>query len=516
MEVRFMDKYFNTTKIVDAYTSCIWVDEYIGYGDFELVFPMNYSSLIGINRGAYASIRESDRYMVIEGIQIDTSVTEGSNLVVTGRSLECFLCDRTIKESTIISGSLQDGVHRLLNDNAINPDDANRIIPGLCFKKSDDPAITSLTLELELEPGDNLYDAIYAICDAYKIGFRVLPMENGRMEFELYAGLDRSYDQLTNPWVVFSPKFENLTESHLAVDDTNFKNTAYTDVEYKKQVTDSSGNVEEVDDILHVVVGNGNYGFERQEIYVSPPNVSVEEVDISQFGTAKSRVNIRDFQSWEPVYFDRKAYDEAVKKWQSKLESVRPTIKKEKKEWKSYWKEGSSEPGWQEEHPDEAPFYWVLETTPGDDAKTIAAKWDRYNAVADDEPSKDDFMRYGWVLTDPSGYQAAVDAAQAEINAEFAAAVADKVASAQAYVEEVLREKLTEYENITKFNGQVDSNVQFIFGRDYSLGDVVQIANEFDIQAVTRVTSMTFSQEPSTGFIMNPTFTSDNEAVFEI
>lgn len=516
MEVRFMDKYYNTTKIVDAYTSCIWVDAYIGYGDFELVFPMNYSSLIGINRGAYASIRESDRYMVIEGIQIDTSVTEGSNLVITGRSLECLLCDRTIKESTIISGSLQDGIHRLLNANAINPDDANRIIPGLCFKKSKDPAVNSLTLDLELEPGDNLYDAIYAICDAYKIGFRILPLENGRMEFELYAGLDRSYAQLKNPWVVFSPKFENLTESHLSVNDTSFKNMAYTNVEYKKQVAGGGGEVETVDEILYVEVGANNYGFNRQEIYVSPPSISIEEVDIAQFGTAESRVNIRDFQSWEPVYFNRSKYDEAMEKWRNQLESVRPTIKKEKKEWKSYWKEGSSEPGWQETHPDEAPFYWVLETIPGDDAKTIAAKWDRYNAVADNEPRQDDFMEYAWVMVDQAGYDNALAAAQAEINAEFAAAVADKVSSAQTYVEEILREELTKYENITNFSGQVDSNVQFIFGRDYGLGDIVQISNAFDIQAVTRVTSMTFSQEPSTGFIMSPTFTSDNEAVFEI
>lgn len=515
MEVRFMDKYFNTTKIVDAYTSCIWVDEYIGYGDFELVFPMNYSSLIGINRGAYASIRESDRYMVIEGIQIDTSVTEGSNLVVTGRSLESFLCDRTVMNSTIISGSLQDGIHRLLNANAINPEDDNRIVPGLCFKKSNDPVITSLTLDLELEPGDNLYDAIYAICDAYKIGFHVLPLENGRMEFELYSGLNRSYAQLKNPWVVFSPKFENLTESHLGVDDTNFKNMAYTNVEYKKQVS-NGGNVEEVDEILHVEVGADNYGFDRQEIYISPPSVSIEEVDIAQFGKAEDRVNIRDYQSWEPVYFDREAYNKAMDEWSARLESVKPNIKEEKKEWRQVEKTGSNEPGWQEAHPNENPYTWVLEVIPGDDAKTIARKWDRYNAVSDQEPNEDDFMRYAWVLTDSKGYQAALDAAQAEIDAEFAAAVANKVSSAKTYVEEILREKLTEYENITRFNGQVDSNVQYIFGRDYFLGDLVQIANEFDIQAVTRVTSMTFSQEPSTGFIMSPTFTSDNEAVFEI
>ncbi len=32
--------------------------------------------------------------------------------------------------------------------------------------------------------------------------------------FELYAGFDRSYDQTENPYVIFSPKFENIINSN--------------------------------------------------------------------------------------------------------------------------------------------------------------------------------------------------------------------------------------------------------------------------------------------------------------
>lgn len=110
MEVLFMDKKFVTTKIIDAFTSCIWNVNYIGYGDFELYFPMDYDSLTGISIGGYAMIRESDRYMVIESIDVQTSVEEGNYLVVTGRSLESLLERRIIREKNH-SYRISSGLH---------------------------------------------------------------------------------------------------------------------------------------------------------------------------------------------------------------------------------------------------------------------------------------------------------------------------------------------------------------------------------------------------------------------
>lgn len=515
MEVRFMDSHFNTTKIVDAYQSCIWNDEYIGYGDFELVVPMNYASLTDISIGGYASIRESNRYMYIEGLSITTSVTEGNSLIVTGRSLECLLAFRIIKDSTILTGNLQDCIMRLLNSCAIAAENTKRYLPGLMFKKSTDLAVTSLTVDFELEPGDNLYDAIYVICDAYKLGFRVLPMEDGQMEFELYAGVDRSYKQEANPWIVFSPKYENLTSSEMVTDLSNHKTTVYSEFKYTKQTPNVDGSVTETEEIQKIEVGEDAEGFDRREIFVTV-NVSVDKVDIAQFGKKEDRVNIRDYQSWEPVYFDRAGYNAALEKWADRVDKNRPNIKEERTEWKQVEKTGSNEPGWQEAHPNENPYTWIQVTIPGDDAATIARKNARYDRVRSEEPSEQDFMEYGWVLTDPGGYSAALQKAQNDINTEFSAAVSDKLGTAITSAKNQCSAKLKEYENVSTFSGEVDSNVQSQFGTDYFLGDIVQIVNEYDVQAVTRVVGMTFSQEPSTGLIMRPRFESDNKAVFEV
>lgn len=511
MEVRFMDPMYNTTRIVDAYTSCIWNDQYIGYGDFELCFPMEVGSLDGIGIDWYASIRESEKYMVVEGIEIQTSVTEGNTLIVTGRSFESFLERRVIQDDVILTGKLQDCIMRLLNSNAIIPENENRTIPGLSFKKVDDPVINDYEIEFELKAGDNLYDAIYVICDSYKLGFKVVPTTNGQMEFQLYNGVDRSYGQNTNPWIVFSPKFENIKETDMIVDVADKKSTINTNIDYKLQ----HPNDEDTDEVLKLSIGDDIYGFDRREIY-SSVSVSIEKVDISQFGRAEDRVNIRDYQSWEPIYFDSAAYKEAHDKWANNVDQARPEYKEDRTEWRQVEKAGSNEPGWQEAHPNENPYTWQLEHIPGDSAADRAKKDAYYNSILEKEPRESSFYRYGWVLTDPAGYAEALANAQAEIDAEFNAAVADKVENAKKTALEKLDSELAKHLSITNFHGEVDSNVQYLFGRDYYLGDIIQFVNAFYFQATTRLTGITFSQDPSTGFIIQPTFTSDDEAVFEV
>lgn len=511
MEVLFMDKQYNTTKIVDSFISCIWNDQYIGYGDFELYFPMDYGSLTGIQIGYYASIRESDRYMVVDTISITTSVEEGNLLTITGRSLESFLEYRIVRDDVILKGNLQNAIQRILNSNAITPTQSNRILPGLSFSPSNDPAITKLTIDFELKAGDNLYDAIYVMCESYHLGFRVVPTEDGKMEFSLYAGKDHSYAQEINPWIVFSPKFENIKESEMYIDTTTQKTTIYSDQTYVQQHADET----ETEEIMTVEIGEKNYGHNRKEMYKSV-SVSVESVDKEQFGEAKDRVNIRDYQSWEPIYFDSRGYAAAMDKWSDKVASRKPVIKEERTEWRQVEKEGSNAPGWQEAHPNESPYKWVSVTIPGDDAATIARKQAAYNAVLSQEPKESDFMRYGWVLTDRLGYNAALKKAQEEIDSEFMAAVNDKVNSARASMTSECQAELQKHTGITKFTGELDSNVQSSFGVDYFLGDIVQFVNEFNYQAVTRVISITYSQDSQNGYVANPTFQSDDEAVFDI
>lgn len=223
MELLVLNTALETSSILDAYNSLIWVDRYYKYGDFEVFTPVSLEIVAQIQKGYYLWTRDSEHTMIVESIEIASDVEAGNKLVVTGRSLESILCRRIVWRTTNLTGSLQAGVKKLINDAIINPTDSSRKIDNFIFVESTDEAITSLTLEKQVGMGDGLYDTIVSICESNNIGFKVTLTDDGQFAFMLYAGTDRSYDQLANPYVVFSPKFENIINSNYLESDIKLK-----------------------------------------------------------------------------------------------------------------------------------------------------------------------------------------------------------------------------------------------------------------------------------------------------
>lgn len=544
MEAIFMDSLFKTTRILDNFTSFIWNDRYCGYGDFELRFPMDDYSLLGIKEGYYVSIKETDRYMIVDGINISTSVEEGNYATISGRSLESILERRIVYEDSLLSGNLQDCVMRLLNANVINPENPNRKIPKLSFLKSTDPEITSLTIEMEIYAGDNLYDTVYDICNSCHVGFKILPEENGAMSFSLYKGLDRTYSQEKNPWIVFSPKFENLKTSKMDMNTEDLRNciiarSEYSETKVNKQGEDydkliaekggwtlivsskneSTGEVTEeqetVDHRIEIVVGNELSGLERREMFKKSREIP-EAIDESQFGKASDRVNIRDYQTWEAVYFDQSGYNEAWNEGMNRYSEFYTPIPQNHYEYQQVWLKPGDE-GYDPNMANVGQSKTVQVFVPGA-TKQEANRINNKNEALYDYwiPNPSDYTHYAWVLTDEAGYRAALDNAQAEIDAEIAAAKQAAAELTGGIIRGDAEAELSKHFRISSFDGEIDPNVQYIYGKDYNLGDLVQIVNEFNFQAQTRVVSIMFSQEEGIGYAVMPTFESDDKAVFEI
>lgn len=51
--------------------------------------------------------------------------------------------------------------------------------------------------------------------------------QSSYLSFSVLEGTDRSYEQIKNPYMVFSPRFDNLISSDTVEDDTEFFNSAY-------------------------------------------------------------------------------------------------------------------------------------------------------------------------------------------------------------------------------------------------------------------------------------------------
>lgn len=213
MELLIMDENFAGVSTLDIFESLIWTDRYYACGDFEIYMPCSEKMLSTLKQDMYLYLRESEHIMIIEDIQIDTDVEDGAHLTVTGRSLESILDRRVIWNLTTLSGGLQAGIKQLLNENAISPSDPARQIPNLIFEDSTDSKITNLALNAQYY-GENLYDVICEVCESNEIGFKITLNDSNQMVFSLYAGTDRSYEQTENPYVIFSPGFDNLLNSN--------------------------------------------------------------------------------------------------------------------------------------------------------------------------------------------------------------------------------------------------------------------------------------------------------------
>jgi len=264
MDIHVLSQAFTNTGVIDQFQSIIWTKRYNRIGDFELKLLMSKSLLDVIKVGGFIALDDPSDLMIIDSLEIKTDVNDGNILTVTGASLESVLSYRIIWEQTILSGNLQTEIERLLNENVIDPEDPERKIENLIFEHNSDPLITSLILN-EQHTGENILQVIELICESYDIGFKLYINDSGNMVFKLYKGADRSYDQDTNSYVVFSTNFENIMDTRFVITNKNYKNV--TLVAGEGEGYDRKTIVVQLDDEMP-------RGLERREMYTDARDIS--------------------------------------------------------------------------------------------------------------------------------------------------------------------------------------------------------------------------------------------------
>ena len=93
------------------------------------------------------------------------------------------------------------------------------------------------------------------------IGFKITLNDEKQFIFELYAGSDRSYDQTENPYVIFSPKFENIINSNYIESKASLKTVTLV------------GGEGEGADRRYTTVGGGS-GLNRRELFTDARDIS--------------------------------------------------------------------------------------------------------------------------------------------------------------------------------------------------------------------------------------------------
>jgi len=286
-----LDKKYQTLDILDTFTEATWNVFFRDEGNCMVYLPAHkYATNKYLKAGNYLMMKGSDRYMIIEDFETLSEADMDPIYAVEGRSLESILDRRVIwnKISYAQGGSVQGLVRQIVTENLVSPSIGTRAIPGFIFVNSTDSAVTSKVTAGAYElHGENVLETVRTICSRYDLGFKVLPNGNGGFKMSLYAGKDRSRKQDVNPWVVFSPKYENLESTSLTVRNSKGRNAIlmYNEHDYTttstKTITlyDASGNpytetISESEE-HHVVysedvagTGGTKSGLDRRELFL--------------------------------------------------------------------------------------------------------------------------------------------------------------------------------------------------------------------------------------------------------
>ena len=269
MNIYVINPALDICGIIDDYVSIIWTTRYYKSGDFELYVSANEQN-VSLLKEKYYLCREEDidgdvwnNVMIIENINITTDVEAGNYLIITGKSLKSIVGRRIIWQQTNLYGSVELGIRQVLTENIISPTIEARKIAD--FELEEIQGFDD-TMNLQVT-GDNIEEWLEEVCMTYGIGWDVY-INNKKFVFHLWKGTDRSYNQDSVPYVVFSKDFDNLLTSDFSLDKSEFRNTALV-----------AGEGEGLDRKTYAI---GNYsGLDRYELYVDARDISSNNGEIN-------------------------------------------------------------------------------------------------------------------------------------------------------------------------------------------------------------------------------------------
>lgn len=481
MDLWVLDENLDAVNILDTYKSLIWTDRFYEYGDFEITMPMNMTILDTVKQDRYLWRKDSEHVMIIEKILIEEDAEDGDVLTITGRSLESILDRRVIWGLKNLSGNLQNGIEELLNDCIIDPSKLERKIDNFIFEETADPSITALTIEAQYT-GDNLYDVVKALCEERGVGFRVRLNDQKQFVFSLYSGADRSYDQFANPSVIFSPKFDNITDASYMESKSSFKNVTLVGGEGEGSAR------------RYTAVGNTS-GLERRELFTDARDISsdisediTESFDFTQYTSQVFNNNSKTFVT--NANFNSCMVD--VSNFAGRTISI-------------------SIPKYTDSTGAVSGFATILVDSSKKYVSTLQV-WEKNSDTSDNgtlstyEILLPDYAKYIYTsmysqtAIDNNVYYGDLDDFNCQMvklsNSEYIASLRQRGT-----------EDLAENIEIISFEGEAESTIMFKYGIDFFIGDIVSVADKYGHSLKSRVIEVITSNNEDGSTSIYPTFT---------
>lgn len=266
MDLWILTEDFVPQGIVDTATSIIWANRHRQCGDFEIYVSAS-AELMELLQEDRLVVREDDDMVgVIEKIQTGTDEENGDFLLVTGRCTRSVLDRRIVWDQTALNTTTENAMRQLVTDSFISP-----VITERKYDKLALAAAHGYTDKVQVQyTGDNILEAIEALCAAKNYGFKVL-LQDGMLVVDFYKGTDRSMSQSDHPRVLFSERYDNLTATTYTLEKAGYKNVALV-------AGEGEGSARR-----RTIVGRNvdQTGLHRREVFVDARDVSSNEGEIT-------------------------------------------------------------------------------------------------------------------------------------------------------------------------------------------------------------------------------------------
>lgn len=258
LNIYVMNQDLQKIGVVDNYQSLIWAKRYIDFGDCEIYAPATETNLEIFQLDNYIMREDDDMVCRIESVELETDAESGNYLIVTGTDCRKILNQRIVWKTTSFTGTAENFIRRLITQNIISPTDSDRVIPRFVLGEYYGFDIW-VSLQTSYEP---IGDKIAEICRMYGYGFKVT-FDGTNFVFDVYKGVDRSFAQTENPYVVFSSDFDNLKSSKYLIDKKEYASIALV-----------GGSGEGKDRLMTMVNTSIDSGINRYEIFVDAKSTS--------------------------------------------------------------------------------------------------------------------------------------------------------------------------------------------------------------------------------------------------
>jgi hypothetical protein len=266
-EIYVFNQNLELQGVIDEYVSIIWRPAYYDIGDFEIYLDASDKAIDLLRENMYV-VRSSDisvvdgvttykNVMIIKNLQLTTDAENGDFYCVTGRELKFLLRQRIVWGQRNIRDTVEYAIRRLIGSNAVDPVEPTRVIPNMQFAEP-----KGFTEKIDFQISNvQLDEGVIELCKTYNYGWDIY-IRNNKLTVDIYKGVDRSYNQTTNPYVVFSEDFENLYTTEYVYESENYANMTLI------------GGEGEGGDRIYSYVNNDVSGLERYEVFTDARDIS--------------------------------------------------------------------------------------------------------------------------------------------------------------------------------------------------------------------------------------------------